>query len=435
MSSQNSDNKSYARAVKETGTPLIRVSSSVASNLPVQMPKRKRETSSSSSSTIDSSSSSKFEDSSSEIITEVISHYTYTNRTAATQTEDDDALMDACIEENKLLKLRDEKFQLQLDLQLQREKSVCLSRAICKILDLSVAGLAASNRESVIRDQEHSIQFSGAFEIRPEALVFDEDFWKPLMELHKSWDKELQANKIASLKFKNALGSIITECRSMTARFKKIHPLVIKSKVLTHSLDSNKTSCSKSKEAKRAQSARLCNSQSPENEEKSPLSEHSNISYIQFSKEFYNQSISTPIKTKAHKLPISARSKPSSISFPSTKDSMYLKARKVRFAQKHNDSPTKKFVKPELEESLIEIEIPNVKVIVPVKNQDSADMIEFTAQFPDLREIVDEKIKEFREKSEKANLDNFEISRDFADAFDDSKFWEDLCKKEAFEEK
>lgn len=481
MSSPNSD-QTYANAVK-LGDNDSRSSSPVPSTR-VTVNKRKRESSSSDSSADSSSSSSSSSEQLSSIssdnnkitinfhskgfpgqvfqeimnsparlqkymsdLSDKIMHdATTSSNVIATQTEEE-LLINASIVQNLFVKLRDDRrTRLVYDLEVEREKSKFLSDAISKILEFGVSGLAAAKHETIFKEQRHSLAFSGAIDIKPEARVFDEDFWRPMMMIHKKWDEELESNTVISNKLKLSLSSIVNECRDVTSkldqRLKTVHPLVIKSHKLCQSLPSNISCLSNSKEARRSRSSRLCNSESPKDEDKVSLSDYSKFKYVQFPKQHYDNSFSTPAKSLAQKLPITAKfgvtPKQIDSSFDQyANDSKYLKARKIRFAQKNNDSPTKTFIEQSSSDSLIEIEIPNVKITIPVNNQSSplSEKIEFSAEFPNLLEIVEEKINEFRSNVDDINLDNFDISQEEDDYNAEwEKYISSKVKKEASEE-
>ena len=436
MTSPNSDSdQSYANALKQ-GDSVSRSSSPTPSKI-VTVTKRKRVTSSSSESTVDSSSSSRSSKQPyvspkqmSDVCDKIMHDAVTSPNGIATQTEEE-LMINASIVQNQFVKMRDDRrFQLSYDLQVEREKSTLLANAVSKILEFSVSGLAAAQHELVFKDQRHSLAFSGAIDIKPEARVFDEEFWRPMMSVHQKWDKEWESNAVISNKLKLSLGSIVNECRDVSSnleqRRKPVHPLVIKSKKLCRSLPTNISYLSKSKEARRTQSSRLCNSESPKDKDKVSLTDYSKFQYVQFPKQQYNNSFSTPVKSLAQKLPTSPPFD------PHANDSKYLKARKTRFAQNNNDAPTKMFVEQSSSESLIEIKI-NVKVTVPVDTL--AEKVEFNADFPNLQDIVEKRIKEFRSNADNINLENFDISQE-EDEYDAAweRYISSKVKKEAVDE-
>ena len=441
MSNSNVSNSSntYAGAVKQQNTSTGTSSSSVATQVST-VTKRKRESSSSSSSESDSDASFNSSSLSNDckqnpalsnfkhnveialseiesprklnaIIKDSVSRKSYVNNvcnkfirdatfppvSVTTQTDSDDMLIEACILENNLLKAIDEKNKLSLKLKEEGKKTADFAAAITRIINYSVSGLSSAQNRTVFHEQEHSFGLSAFIDIKPHTQVFDEEFWGPMKELHAKWDKQASVNKLASDNLISILNSIVGVCRDLVQEqnssiSSSLDSLVHKSAKIRNSINDNRSSVSKSKEAKRSQSLKLCNS--PPNS----LSVNE-VQYVKSTREQYN--------------------------------SKYLKARKIRFSRFNNDSPTKKFIEPSSNESMIEIEIPNVKITVPFKNQSLSDKLEFSAEFPNLHEIVNEKVKKFRETHESFDLDQFEVSKE---DFDDPEVWEALCKKENLED-
>ena len=311
-------------------------------------------------------------------------------KSISTQTEDDDALIEKYINENKQIEL-DEKATLHQKLSEESDKSAAYAKVIGKILDLSISGLSSAQNKPIVRKQTHAYKLSAFIDIKPKTQVFDEVFWGPMKALHVEWDKEAEDDELIMNDLKNAISSIVGECRDLLQIYKKPHPLVTKSKILCSSLNDNRIFLAKSKEAKRSQSSRLCNS--PPNTSSFTSNKNSKASYDN-----------------------------------SENDKRFLKARKVRFEKRSNDSPTSSFIEPESSQSLIEIEIPNVKITVPFKNQVLANEFEFSAEFPNLREIVNEKVKKFRETHESFELDQFDVSQNSSN---DTSVWEEVCKNES----
>ena len=440
MSKSNANNSSntYAGAVKKQNASTGVSSSSVATQVST-VSKRKRESSSSSSSSSDSSISSssssrpvssairelsKFKhnveivlsdiespEGLNEIIKCSVSRKKYINSvcnkfirdatnppvSVTTQTETDDALIEACILENNLLKAIEEKASISLRLKEEQKKVADFAAVLSRILDISVSGLSSAQDNTVIHEQRHSFQLSAFIDIKPHTQVFDEEFWGPMKELHAKWDKQSVVNKLASDNLKSTINSIVGTCRDLvneqnSSVSNALDSLVHKSNKIRQSINDNRSTVSKSKEAKRSQSAKLCNS--PPNR----LSLNQ-VQYVNDTRKQY--------------------------------DNRYLKARKVRFSRFNNDSPTKTFIEQESNESMIEIEIPNVKISVPFKNQSLSEKFEFSAEFPNLHEIVNDKVKKFRETHESFDLENFDVSKEESD---DQEFWEALCKKENMED-
>ena len=260
-----------------------------------------------------------------------------------------------------IAELQLDKLVLSSQLQDEETKSADFAESINKILKASISGLVEAKDEILVVEEQRALAFN---------------FLGPLKELHGKLDGDLTINAIIQNKLKMALNSIVEICRDLSQKHKKPNPLVVKSKVLCQSLNQNRT---------------------PNSENKTFNSDISKISNDKFTKvQQFSQGNTNSSKSKKLSLAVEQSSSSSSSFDQAAHDEKYLKARRVRF---YSDQ-TKNFVEKKSSDSLIEIEIPNVKVTVPFKNQVLQDEFEFRAEFPGLLDIVKQRVKEIHESNE-----------------------------------